>query len=210
VPLSYHGMTGWAFWANTDLGNTTKEFYARGRFMGFYPSLRRTCCFAAMVAPRGGTDDFATRRQRLEHTFSDFPSEAVAALKSSSDAAIWHDDFLDVRLKRWSSNRVALVGDAAHAVLPTAGVGASMAMESAFVLADELSRASSKNVSTALCRYESRRRRRVDRVQKQSRQMGWMIRVDNRVTTYARDTLFRLVPPKVFLATFKPLLYSDI
>lgn len=210
VPLSYHGLTGWAFWADTDLGNTTKEFFARGRFMGLYPSVRRACCFAAMVAPRGSADDSATRRQRLEHTFADFPHEAVAALESSDDAAIWHDDFLDVRLERWSRNRVALVGDAAHAVLPTAGVGASMAIESAFVLADELSRASSKNLSTALCRYESRRRKRVDRVQKQSRQMGWMIRVDNPVTAYARDTLFRLVPPKLFLAMFKPLLYSGI
>lgn len=210
VPLSYHGVTGWAFWANAHLGNTTKEFYARGRFMGFYPSVGRACCFAAKVAPRGSVDDAATRRQRLEHIFSDFPDEARAALDSSDDSAIWHDDFLDVRLKQWSRNRVALVGDAAHAILPTAGVGASMAIESAFVLADELSRASSKTVPSALRRYESRRRRRVDTVQKQSRQMAWMIRAGNPVTSYARDTLMRLVPSSLFMAMFKPLLYSGI
>jgi 2-polyprenyl-6-methoxyphenol hydroxylase-like FAD-dependent oxidoreductase len=210
VPLSYHGITGWAFWANADLGNATKEFYARGRFMGLYPSVRRACCFAAMIAPRDSSDDPATRRQRLEHAFSDFPGEALAALKSSDDVAIWHDDFLDLRLKHWSCNRVALVGDAAHAVLPTAGVGASMAIESAFVLADELSRASSEGIPSALRRYESRRRRRVDSVQKQSRQMGWMVRAGNPITAYVRDSLLRLVPSSLFMAMFRPLLYSGI
>lgn len=209
-PLAYHGITGWAFWTGLDIGNETREFYARGRFMGLYPSRERLCCFAALAAPRGAADDPATRQERLESAFADFPDLPRAALRSSTDATIWHDDFLDIRMKRWTKGRIALVGDAAHAVLPTAGVGASLAIESAYVLADELSRASSAAIPDALRRYERRRRRRVDGVQAQSRQMAWMVRVNDPISSGARDALMRAIPPALFLAMFKPLMASAI
>lgn len=210
VPLTYHGITGWAFWTDVQIGNDTKEFYANGRFMGFYPSKERTCCFAAMAARRDTADDSETRRQRLEGVFADFPEFARGALQSSTDASIWHDDFLDVRVKRWTGGRVALLGDAAHAVLPTAGVGASLAIESAYVLADELSRSGSESISAALSRYEARRRRRADGVQRQSRQMAWMIRTSVPGSAVLRDAVFRVIPGSAFSGMFKPLMASAI
>ena len=44
------------------------------------------------------------------------------------------------------SGRVVLIGDAAHGFLPSAGLGASMALESAVVLAEELARVARRNV----------------------------------------------------------------
>lgn len=38
-------------------------------------------------------------------------------------------------IKTWYKNNVCLIGDAAHAISPHAGHGASMAMEDAIVLA---------------------------------------------------------------------------
>jgi 2-polyprenyl-6-methoxyphenol hydroxylase-like FAD-dependent oxidoreductase len=214
VPLTYHGVTGWAFWTGPELGSRigseTREIYGPGRFMGFYPSLERPCCFAAAASPRNAADDPATRRSRLETIFAGFPEWARAALGSSNDPTIWHDDFLDLRLPRWTSGRVALVGDAAHAILPSAGVGASMAIESAYVLADELSRASSVQVAAALCRYEQRRRARTDRVQRQSRQLMWMIRPRNPIITGVRDAAMRMMPSSTFQSMFKPLMSSGI
>lgn len=210
VPLSYHGVTGWAFWTGIDIGSDTREIYGPGRFMGFYPSRERVCCFAAAVSPRSAPDDSATRRARLEAVFAGFPEWARAALNSSTDPAIWHDDFLDLRLPGWTNARVGLVGDAAHAILPSAGVGASMAIESACVLADELSRASSVRIPEALRRYERRRRKRVDTVQRQSRQLMWMIRPRNPIVTGLRDAAMRVVPSSMFLAMFKPLMASVI
>lgn len=210
VPLTYHGLTGWAFWTDVAIGNDTREFYADGRFMGFYPSKERTCCFAAITAPRDTADEAATRRQRLEGVFSDFPDFARGALQSSTDGSIWHDDFLDVRVRNWTRGRVALVGDAAHAVLPTAGVGASLAIESAYVLADELSRSGAENISAALARYEARRRRRADSVQRQSRQMAWMIRTSLPGAATLRDAVFRMIPDSTFQGMFKPLMASAI
>lgn len=210
VPLSYHGVTGWAFWTDIDLGSDTREIYGPGCFMGFYPSLERPCCFAAAASPRGVSDDPATRRERLDALFAGFPEWARSALSASADPAIWHDDFEDVRLPHWTSGRIALVGDAAHAILPSAGVGASLAIESAYVLADELSRASSVRIPDAFRRYERRRRARADRVQSQSRQLMWMVRPRNRVAVGFRNTIMRAISPSTFLSMFEPLMTSSV
>lgn len=69
----------------------------------------------------------------------------------------------------WVDGRIALIGDAAHAMLPFVAQGAAMAIEDADVLARELSNGP---VADALQRYQSLRRPRVSRVWKTARQAG--------------------------------------
>jgi salicylate hydroxylase len=72
-------------------------------------------------------------------------------------------------LGRWSGERVTLVGDAAHPMLPFAAQGANQAVEDAFVLAECLREAEKDAIPAALQRYESLRRPRTDEVQHRSR-----------------------------------------
>ncbi|MFA6116734.1 MAG: NAD(P)/FAD-dependent oxidoreductase [Sphingomonas sp.] len=65
-------------------------------------------------------------------------------------------------LPRWSKGRVVLIGDAAHAVGPHAGQGASMAIEDAIVLAACLH--DEAELGQAFHRFEDLRRGRVERV----------------------------------------------
>src|SRR5262249_39617623 len=70
----------------------------------------------------------------------------------------------------WSQGAVVLVGDAIHAVSPTAGQGASLAMEDAVVLAQCL-----RDVpewEQAFATYERLRRDRVERVVQYARSLG--------------------------------------
>ncbi|MET0968555.1 MAG: FAD-dependent oxidoreductase [Tardiphaga sp.] len=77
------------------------------------------------------------------------------------DGGVWHD------------GPVALLGDAAHAMLPFAAQGAGMAIEDAAVLARCLGEASNHgDVAAALARYADLRRPRVMRVQRTARQSG--------------------------------------
>ena len=79
-----------------------------------------------------------------------------------------------MRQETWARGRVALLGDAAHALTPNLGQGAGMAMEDAVVLADELAKADrgEQGVEAALAGYVARRRPRVETVVRLSRRVG--------------------------------------
>ncbi|SED96816.1 FAD-dependent monooxygenase [Rhodococcus koreensis] len=69
------------------------------------------------------------------------------------------------RDSNWVDGRVALLGDAAHAMLPYQGQGASQAMEDAAILAEELGAVGRDDVEAALMRYAARRINRAGMVQ---------------------------------------------
>jgi len=69
-------------------------------------------------------------------------------------------------LPRWTEGRVALLGDAAHPMLPFMAQGAAMAIEDGWVIIDALMR---DDPAAGLKRYEARRHRRASRVQAMSR-----------------------------------------
>lgn len=76
-------------------------------------------------------------------------------------------------------------------IKPKAGIGASMAMESAAALADELSRADAGHVENALHLYVTRRRKRVEGMQMDSRHLAKMMLVESQPVAWTRDQLMR-------------------
>jgi len=73
-------------------------------------------------------------------------------------------------LAHWTRGRVALMGDAAHPMMPFLAQGASQAIEDAAVLAGCLGEATADSVAPALARYETLRRERASKVQLASRE----------------------------------------
>ena len=71
-------------------------------------------------------------------------------------------------ITRWVADRVALLGDAAHPMLPFFAQGAGQAIEDGAVLAGCLRGVSAAEVPAALRRYESLRVERATRVQRMS------------------------------------------
>ncbi len=71
----------------------------------------------------------------------------------------------------WAQDRIALLGDAAHAMLPFMAQGAGMAIEDAAVLADALA-TTPDDPAAAFTRYAQARRARVARVQRTARRNG--------------------------------------
>jgi salicylate hydroxylase len=76
-------------------------------------------------------------------------------------------------LPRWSSGRVTLLGDAAHAMLPFLGLGAAMAIEDAMVLARAF--AAEGHAERAFARYEAARLPRTSLVHAKSVQQGHLV-----------------------------------
>jgi 2-polyprenyl-6-methoxyphenol hydroxylase-like FAD-dependent oxidoreductase len=86
----------------------------------------------------------------------------VAAMKESDDC--YFDRIAGVRMPIWSKGRVALVGDAAHAA---AGIGTSLAMVGAYVLAEKIAQANG-DYTTAFAEYENAIRKFVEQGQEMS------------------------------------------
>ena len=74
-------------------------------------------------------------------------------------------------LPRWHNDRVIVIGDAAHAVSPNAGQGASLALEDAMYLAKML-RDSNCDYSTAFERFQRGRKLRAERIVAEGRRRG--------------------------------------
>jgi salicylate hydroxylase len=91
-------------------------------------------------------------------------------------------------LERWHTDRVVLLGDAAHAMVPHQGQGANQTIEDAIVLADSL--AEPGDLRSALRRYADRRRRRTARVQRWSRRVADLMHLPDGPEIAPRDAAF--------------------
>jgi 2-polyprenyl-6-methoxyphenol hydroxylase-like FAD-dependent oxidoreductase len=103
-------------------------------------------------------DGLEAGKARLRSEFADAGWECpqiLAALDEVDD--LYFDTVSQVRLDRWCTDRVALVGDAAACVSLLAGEGTGLAMVEAYVLAGELQRAGS-DFGQAFKEYETRLR----------------------------------------------------
>jgi salicylate hydroxylase len=103
---------------------------------------------------------------------------------------------------QWTEGAVALLGDAAHAMLPFAAQGAGAAIEDAAVLAKCLAGRQTDGaaaLSAALQRYERLRRPRVMRLQRSARQAGRIYHLSGPLAL-ARNLVIKAMGPKRMLS----------
>jgi salicylate hydroxylase len=96
----------------------------------------------------------------------------VTALLEKVETCFWWGLYDRRPLPSWTNGRLALLGDAAHAMLPHLGQGANQAIEDGVALAVLLESCDAAEVPTILKRYEQLRRVRTDVVQAEARQNG--------------------------------------
>jgi salicylate hydroxylase len=97
----------------------------------------------------------------------------------------------------WARGRIALIGDAAHAMLPTAAQGGAQAIEDAFVLADCLANTPDRPAA-ALQRYEKRRKTRVIRIANEAQRNATIYGLGGLAAT-ARNAAIALLPGPMHL-----------
>jgi 2-polyprenyl-6-methoxyphenol hydroxylase-like FAD-dependent oxidoreductase len=114
-------------------------------------------------------------------------------LAATSPDAFLHNDIYDLDpLSTYVNGRVALLGDAAHAMCPDLGQGAGQAMEDAVVLAASLQE--SADVAAALGRYDAQRRPRSQKVANDARRRGAISTAASGFTYGAMTVALRLMP----------------
>jgi salicylate hydroxylase len=102
----------------------------------------------------------------------------------------------------WSKGAIALLGDAAHAMLPFGAQGAGMAIEDAAVLArclGETQNEGGPTMAAAMQRYARLRRGRVARVQRAAQRNGWIYHLTG-PAAFARDLAIKAMGARRMLA----------
>jgi 2-polyprenyl-6-methoxyphenol hydroxylase-like FAD-dependent oxidoreductase len=115
-----------------------------GRVAGVYAvgesrTLQAFLNFATDEPPFHSNTDVDSQRRRTAEAFSQGGAifrRFVEAMPRADD--LFFDTVSQIHMPRWSSGRVALVGDAAHAPSFLSGQGTSLALVGAYVLAGEL------------------------------------------------------------------------
>ncbi|NXY97199.1 FAD-dependent monooxygenase [Streptomyces sp. BR123] len=148
---------------------------------------------AVMAAPAGvrHADPLAALRRRFAH----WPEPVARLLAATRPEDLLHHDIheLATPLPAYTAGRVALLGDAAHAMTPNLGQGACQALEDAVTLAAEL--AAAPDVETALARYDAVRRPRSQAVARAARRAGLLgHRLSHPVAVSLRNGALRLAP----------------
>ncbi len=113
-----------------------------------------------------GEQDWSVPRQKawLRARFIDAGWQSQRVLDGMDATGDFYFDVLrQVRMKRWSRGRVVLTGDAAWCATPIAGIGTTLAITGAYVLAAEMAR--SDDVATAFAAYEQAMRPMVEDAQ---------------------------------------------
>ena len=132
-----------------------------------------------------GVGDPATLRAR----FAEFVPLVRDLLGSAADWLRWPLMTVDPLSAAWNRGRIALIGDAAHAMLPFAAQGGGTAIEDAAVLADQM--AATSDIAAAFSTYVHLRRPRVHKI--------WRLAEDNvrifhmhGLMAFARDSVLKI------------------
>ena len=100
--------------------------------------------YAARNQPEGKTLRAAERKTKLLKFFHDWHAPVPQIIEATIAENILHNDCYDRPPEPdWSTGRVCLIGDAAHATTPNMGQGGCLALEDALVLSRCLQNASS-------------------------------------------------------------------
>jgi len=208
-PPRYAGITAWRGVVPLDDALRRRipsgESFGRGSLFGVATlNGSQAYWWASTRRAESDGDEPAAEKSSLLRAFSGWHAPIAELIAATPPDAIIRTCLYDrPPLKRLNVGRLALVGDAAHPMLPNLGQGACQAIEDAVTLSEEL--AATDDVVAALERYSARRGRHTAEVVKASRQMSRLAHLRNPLAAGLRNTLLRASPPWISLRRLEPI-----
>jgi len=181
-----------------NLDHTGHFYNVPGKTVGIYSARdnAEAKAYFAFASPPLDHDRRDTEQQKkiLADTFAGEGWEVPRLLETMCDAPdFYFDSMTQIHMHHLSKGRVALVGDAGYCAAPLSGMGTSLAMVGAYVLAGELTAAAGDH-SIAFARYEEEMRPYVKACQKQAEGSDtWFVPRTNTMI-WLRNLNFRIMP----------------
>ena len=215
--IHYYGFRGAICWVKNHASFPDQPFqqWGDGKMVWYVPfgNTGRTS-LGLGIADRHGTFEQSegNRVKRLQELFGDFGGVLPNLFSNVEEPEhIFYSDFQDISDHEWGSGRVALIGDSAHAMMPHTGFGASLAMEDAYVLAEELQKVSvTEDVPRAVQKYAERRAPRVYSMREASLRYWRFISKRSKGSAKIRDILCKALPASSIIGRFRRLVNQPI
>lgn len=207
-PLRPVGVTTWRLAVSAEGIErfAGSETWRDGRVFGAFPMGKdQIYCYAGARAAEGiRTDELA----ELRWLFGAWPDPIPRILAAAEPAAVLrHDVYTLPPLRTFVRGKVALVGDAAHAMAPYLGQGGCQALEDAVSLAIL---ASGPDLAAGLNEYDAVRRPRAQRVAGRSLGTVKMAHLSSPPLAALRNTALRLMPASVMRRSLTRMLDSPL
>lgn len=174
----FTGQIAWRALISTDglSGNFTQNthvYMGPNKHMVTYPLREGELINIVAVEERNTWTDegwnHAGDAKELRRLFAGWCDDVTALLAKVEDPIVW-GLFAHPTLHSWVKNRLVLLGDSAHPMVPFVAQGACMAIEDAWVLADQLFK--STDINAALQNYQNIRKPRTTKVQETALKSG--------------------------------------
>jgi 2-polyprenyl-6-methoxyphenol hydroxylase-like FAD-dependent oxidoreductase len=215
------GFTAWRMIARVPDGMAVSpsETWGRASIFGIVPlSDGRLYCYGTANQPAGS--ESADEKEALLARFAGWHDPIPALIRATPAEALLRNDIWELGepLPAYHRGRVALLGDAAHAMTPNLGQGGCQAIEDAVVLAYRLAairppggaRGESEAawIASALAAYSADRVGRTTRIARQSARTARLQQTDSAPLVAVRDLLVKLAGiagPGLMLRQMAPL-----
>jgi 2-polyprenyl-6-methoxyphenol hydroxylase-like FAD-dependent oxidoreductase len=204
-PPRYAGFTAWQGIADVVPdgvpAGTFRGVWGRGRWFVYYRLPNGRVYWDGVIGDRilRRMDSVGENSHSiLSQQFGDWLEPVPSLIESTPSARITPVGIFDRDpVSGWATERVALVGDAAHPMTFNLGQGANQAIEGAVVLAAQL--AAETSIPAALRSYEELRAQRVAKMMGRSRSNGEMTRWEGTLSCLFRDLLLRTILDRIVL-----------
>ncbi|REE94620.1 2-polyprenyl-6-methoxyphenol hydroxylase-like FAD-dependent oxidoreductase [Paenibacillus taihuensis] len=193
--LRYSGYTSWRGISSIKLSSeyegTMTQFWGDGIRFGFLP-LKGGMTYWFMTA---NAKEQVSERDEVLRCVGLLPNPAGTILEGQDHSQIIHLDIYDRRpIPKWSYGNVLLLGDSAHPMTPSLGLGACMALEDAVCFSDCYS--SSKSINQIYGEYEALRVPRANAIVQLSKRIGMVGQIQQPLLVRLRDLIYPMVPRK--------------
>lgn len=174
-----------------DHGNRIHQVWGDGISTGVIPLTDTRCYWFAVLNGRPGQEhDPEEVKPILEEKVRGMPAPIPTALSKTAPENIISLDYFDIPpLERWSSDRIALMGDAAHTMTPSLGQGGCQAIEDAYVLGQVLS--AHDQPQEAVAEYEGIRLEKANDILAKSRFYGEHAVLDSYPKRVVRNLVYK-------------------